>query len=115
MERAPTIDPLVDASAIRAPELRTSVGRAWIVEAASGIPLPLRDAAFGGHCKDFRYYQLLEESLGEQFTYRYFVLQEESSLAWAVQPFFFVEQDMLGGLPQTLRSFANGIRKKWRQ
>ena len=32
---------------------------------------------------------------------------------WAVQPFFFVKQDLLGGLPQALRALVAPIRKLW--
>ena len=72
---------------------RTSAGDAWVVTSASRIPKELRRTALAGRHKDFRYYELLEETLREQFDYRYFVLQDEASGEWALQPFFLVNQD----------------------
>ena len=93
--------------------LRTSVGPAWVVTSADKIPPQLRQTAFATHCRDFRYYEVTELSLPEQFDYRYFILHDEASGDWAVQPLFFVHQDLLAGLPQSLRSLFTGIRKVW--
>ena len=93
--------------------LRTSVGPAWVVASAKDIPPHLREAAFAGRCQDFRYYEVLEASLREQFDYRYFVLHHETTGEWALQPLFFVDQDLLAGLPRGLRSLFGGIRKFW--
>ena len=92
---------------------RTSCGDAWVVTSASKIPAELRRTALAGRSKDFRYYELLEESLRTQFDYRHFVLHDEASGEWAVQPFFFVNQDLLAGLPQAVRSLFAPVRKLW--
>ena len=92
---------------------RTTCGHAWVVSSASRIPSEIRRTALAGRNKDFRYYELLEESLRSQFDYRYFVLHDEASCEWAIQPFFFVNQDLLAGLPQAVRSLAAPIRKLW--
>ncbi len=92
---------------------RTTCGPAWVVASAASIPVELRRTALAGRSKDFRYYELLEESLRTQFDYRYFVLHDEASGEWAVQPFFFVNQDLLAGLPQAIRSLFAPIRKLW--
>ena len=93
--------------------LRTSVGPAWVVSSAARIPEHLRRAAFSTRCKDFRYYEILEASLYEQFDNRYLVLHDEASGEWALQSLFFVNQDLLAGLPQALRTLFTGIRKLW--
>jgi hypothetical protein len=56
-----------------------------VVSSADRIPLHLRRAAFSTRCKDFRYYEVLEASLHEQFHNRYLVLHDEASGEWAVQ------------------------------
>ncbi len=94
-------------------ELKTSRGPAWVVTSVERIPVALREAAFAGRCRDFRYYEVTEAGLPEQFEYRYFVLRDEASSDWAIQPFFFVHQDLLAGLPQSVRSLFTGIRKIW--
>jgi hypothetical protein len=110
----PTVlDRQAEAFGADAISLQTSVGPAWIVASAKNIPADLRDSAFFGQAKDFRYYQLLEDSLREQFSYRYFVLNDEASGAWAIQPLFFVQQDLLAGLPAAFRSLVAPIRKLW--
>ena len=98
------------ADALRFP---TTCGDAWVVTTASSIPEELRHAALAGRNKDFRYYELLEETLREQFDYRYAVLHDEASDEWAIQPLFFVNQDLLGGLPKAVRALFAPIRKVW--
>ena len=92
---------------------RTTGGHAWLVSSAANIPEDLRRTALAGRNKDFRYYQLLEETLNTQFDYRYFILRDEASGEWAVQPLFFVNQDLLGGLPKAVRAVFAPIRKVW--
>ena len=98
------------ASALHFP---TTSGDAWLVPSAANIPEDLRRTALAGRNKDFRYYELLEETLHQQFDYRYFVLHDEASGEWAVQPLFFVNQDLLGGLPKAVRALFAPIRKVW--
>jgi len=93
--------------------LQTSVGPAWVVSTFRSIPANLREAAFTSRCRDFRYYEVTESGLPGQFDYRYFVLHHEASGQWAIQPLFFVHQDLLAGLPQGFRSLFTGIRKAW--
>ena len=92
---------------------RTTCGPAWVVASAARIPAELRRTALAGRSKDFRYYEMLEETLRTQFDPRYFVLHDEASSEWAVQPFFFVNQDLLAGLPPAIRSLFAPIRKLW--
>ena len=111
---APAIEPndaagiAIDPGALR---LETGRGAAWIVDSAGKIPTEIRRAAFATRSKDLRYYEVIERSLGTQFDHRYFILRDQASGAWAVQPFFFVKQDLLAGLPRRLRSLFTGIRR----
>ena len=111
---APVIEPnaveglAIDPGALR---LDTPRGAAWVVDSVEKIPAEIRRAAFAGRSKDLRYYEVIERSLGAQFEHRYFILRDEASGAWAVQPLFFVKQDLLAGLPRKLRSLFTGIRK----
>jgi hypothetical protein len=95
------------------PRLQTSRGSAWVLSSAQSIPPDLRRSAFAERSKDLRYYEVLEETLSEQFDCRYFVLHDEASGEWAVQPFFFVTQDALGGLPAAARALFAPIRRLW--
>jgi hypothetical protein len=93
--------------------LRTAAGPAWVVKSFAAIPAPLREGAFARRGKDFRYQEVLESSLRSQFDFRYFVLHDETSGHWALQPMFFVDQDLLAGLPQGVRALFSGIRRLW--
>lgn len=93
--------------------LRTSVGPAWVVRSVASVPLELRQRAFAARGLDFRYYEIVEESLADQFDHRYLLMQHEATGEWAVQPLFFVQQDLLGGLPQALRTFFGSPRRVW--
>lgn len=93
--------------------LQTSRGPAWVVSSVESIAPELRRAAFRSRCKDFRYYEMQEASVPDQFQYRYFVLRDETTGSWALQPFFFVQQDLLAGLPSGARSLFDGARKLW--
>jgi len=99
------------ADAPNALRLTTPRGPAWVVDSVEKIPAEIRRAAFSTRSKDLRYFEVTERSLGAQFDHRYFVLHDEASGAWAVQPFFFVKQDLLAGLPTRLRSLFTGIRR----
>jgi hypothetical protein len=66
---------------------------------------------FPAHWKDYRYYQTLEETLGAQFTQRYLVLENpHASGLTAIQPFFFVDQDLTVSLPAPLRALLRPLR-----
>ena len=88
-------------------------GKAWVVPSAARIPAELRRTALRGRNKDFRYYELIEDTLGTQFDHRYFVLHDDASGEWAIQPFFFVNQDLLAGLPKAVRALFSPIRNLW--
>jgi hypothetical protein len=94
-------------------EFRTSFGPAWVAESAREIDPELRSRSFPGQCKDFRYYEITEETLPDQFKYRYFVLENEETGERAVQPFFYVDQDLLAGMPGRLQGFIASLRKRW--
>ena len=69
--------------------------------------------AFSTEGKDHRYYEIVEETLYGQFDQKYFVIRNEQTGQVAVQPFFFVDQDLLAGLPASLRHAAARLRKIW--
>jgi hypothetical protein len=65
-------------------------------------------AEFSGHApwtstftdqrKDHRYYEILDDTLRDNFEYRYFAIVDNSGHVRAIQPFFLVDQDILEGL-----------------
>src|SRR6266480_1348479 len=66
--------------------------------------------AFQNRCKDHRYYEIVEETL-EGFEHHYLVVEDSSSHVRAVQPVFFVRQNLVEGVPGKIRSVVEIIRK----
>ena len=48
--------------------------------------------------KDYRYYEILEDTLRDQFEHGYFAIVDSRGRARAIQPFFLVDQDIVEGL-----------------
>src|SRR5207244_6422886 len=67
--------------------------------------------AFRDKHKDHRYYEIVEQTLAQDFEYRYLLLEDESSEVRAIQPVFFVRQNLVEGVPGKIRSVVDLIRK----
>ncbi len=95
------------------PVTETPFGRAAVVSSVEHIDPFLRQRAFEQHCKDFRYYEIAERTLSAQFDHRYFVLENPTTGEVAIQPFFFVDQDLTTGLPAGVRAGLAAVRSRW--
>ena len=88
-------------------------GTARILKLADVRQLDAWQHAFEGRCKDHRYYELIEETLANDFEYRYVVLQDTAGTVRAIQPILFVRQNLVEGVRGTFRKMVDGIRKKF--
>src|SRR6476660_5957713 len=73
-----------------------------------------RDAwrqALQNKCQDHRYYEIVEETLECGFEHYYFFLEDASGSVRAIQPVFFVRQNLVEGVPGKVRSVVDRIRK----
>jgi predicted N-acyltransferase len=61
--------------------------------------------------KDHRYYEIVEETLQCGFEHHYLLIEDNSGNVRAVQPVFFVRQNLVEGVPGRLRSIVDGIRR----
>src|SRR6058998_362375 len=66
---------------------------------------------FQNKCKDHRYYEIVEETLQNDFEHHYLVLEDSSGNVRAIQPVFFVRQNLVEGVPGKIRSVVDTIRK----
>jgi Acetyltransferase (GNAT) domain len=55
-------------------------------------------STFTDQRKDYRYYEILDDTLRDHFEYRYFTIVDSKGHVRAIQPFFLVDQDILEGL-----------------
>lgn len=68
--------------------------------------------AFAGKCKDHRYYEIVEESIEPRFEHHYLALEDQTGKVRAIQPVFFVQQNLVEGIP-ALRAAVTAIRRRF--
>src|SRR2546428_11655062 len=68
---------------------------------------------FGTECKDHRYYDILEQTLDGDFEYHYLLLEDRSGAIRAIQPLFFVRQNLVEGVRGKIRSAVGLFWKKF--
>jgi predicted N-acyltransferase len=69
--------------------------------------------AFHACCKDHRFYEIIEATLANDFEYRYLVLRDLTGKVRGIQPFFFVQQSLVEGIPGGPRRLVDAVRKKF--
>src|SRR4029453_11604474 len=62
-------------------------------------------------CKDHRYYEIAEDTLKGGFEYHYLVLEDDSGTTRAIQPVFFVRQNLVEAVPGKISSIVDRARK----
>jgi predicted N-acyltransferase len=70
-------------------------------------------SAFQAQCKDHRYYEIIEETLDNDFEYQYLLLRDRAGVIRGIQPFFFVRQNLVEGIPGAFRGMVDSIRRLW--
>ena len=74
--------------------------------------LPSWSRAFAGGRKDYRYYELVEDTLTDGFNYGYLVIENGADVR-AIQPYFIVDQDLLGGISGFGKRCFDAGRRVW--
>ena len=67
--------------------------------------------AFANQRKDWRYYQIVEDTILQGFDYRYFILEDEAGQTRSIQPFFMLDQDLLQGSGPLARKVVGKVRQ----
>ncbi len=86
-------------------------GKAEVYTSAAQVALHLWEQAFGQHAKDHRYYGLLEHTLTDGFCYHYLLLRDLDGRPCALQPFAFMEQDLVAGMSRPVRQTIASLRR----
>ena len=86
-------------------------GIAKIVTRAELRDLPAWQSALGGKCKDHRYYELIEDTLANDFEYRYVVIADAGGKVRGIQSVFFVRQNLIEGMRGLFRKIVDLVRK----
>ncbi len=66
--------------------------------------------AFETKAKDSRFYEIVEETLNCSFEHHYLILEDESGETRAIQPVFFVQQNLVEGIP-ALQPVVEAVRR----
>src|SRR5665213_2345397 len=69
--------------------------------------------AFGSEAKDRRYYELVEDTIHEEFDFRYFIVRNLKGEICAIQPFFSLDLDLLIGAKPRIERLTGVIRRLW--
>lgn len=69
--------------------------------------------AFHGQAKDHRYHEIIADTLGADFDCRVLAVCGRGDEPVALQPCFFVEQDLVATAPAFLRFLTAGLRRVW--
>jgi predicted N-acyltransferase len=67
--------------------------------------------AFESRCKDHRFYEIVEETLANDFEHRYWLLEDSEGKVRAIQPVFFVRQNLVEGVPGKVRAVIESVRR----
>src|SRR5258707_6380008 len=70
-------------------------------------------SAFHDCCKDHRFYEIIEKTLANDFEYQYLILRDLTGKMRGIQPFFFVQQNLVEGIPAGPRRLVDSIPKKF--
>lgn len=83
-------------------------GAVTVATRAELTSFPGWQRAFAHGRKDWRYYEIVEDTLQQDFEFRYLVLRDD-----AIQPFFVLDQDLTAGAGKVLQSIVHGVRRAW--
>jgi predicted N-acyltransferase len=68
--------------------------------------------AFAGKCKDHRFYEIVADTLDPKFEHHYLLLEDRDGKARGIQPVFFVQQNLVEGIPG-LRAAVETVRRRF--
>jgi len=112
LTEALSVAPDAPEPAVAAP-IRTSFGTVEVVRSARSICPEIWKSTFAGQARDSRYYEVVEETLPEKFDYRYLILRNSETGQTAVQPFFFIAQDLTDGLPGKIQEAVARVQRRF--
>src|SRR6476659_4760409 len=86
-----------------------------VVRVLSRADLPRSKAlprACDGKSKDHRFYEIVADTLGSNFEHHYLLLEDRDGTVRGIQPVFFVQQNLVEGIP-ALRPAVEQIRRRF--
>jgi hypothetical protein len=93
--------------------IRIPNGLAKVVTLAELENCPAWREAFRDKCKDHRFYELIGETLTDNFDYFFMLLQDSEQRVRAIQPLFFVRQNLTEAIGGPIRVGIDRIQRKF--
>jgi hypothetical protein len=90
---------------------KTSFGTAAVADCIPPQEYETWVGGFGDYPLDHRYYEIIHESLRDQFAHYYLFLKDANGMTRAIQPFFIVSQDLTIGTPAFIRNALAQARR----
>jgi hypothetical protein len=97
----------------RVAEIQLSGGRALVFERARDVPMEFWARGFSDTPKDFHYYELIEQTMGLAFEYRYLAVFDWTNRPVALQPLVLTTQDLAVSASKTIVRFVAKLRTIW--
>jgi predicted N-acyltransferase len=91
--------------------IRLSQGAVKVVTRAELRNCDTWARALQNKCKDHRYYEIVEETLQCGFEHHYLLIEDDAGEVRAIQPVFFLRQNLVEGVRGKVRSIVGTIRK----
>ena len=91
--------------------LQTSFGTAAVADYIPPQEYETWVAGFQNYPLDHRYYEIIHESLKDQFVHYYLFLKDANGMTRAIQPFLIVSQDLATGTPAFIRNALAQARR----
>jgi hypothetical protein len=97
----------------RVADIQLLGGRAFAFEHARDVPMEFWARGFSDTPKDFQYYELIEQTMGWAFEYRYLAVFDETERPIALQPLVLTIQDLAVSANETLLRVIAKLRTLW--
>jgi hypothetical protein len=97
----------------RVAEIQLSGGRALVFERARDVPMEFWARGFSETPKDFQYYELIEQTMGSAFEYRYLAVFDRTNQPVALQPLVLTTQDLTVSASEAIVRFVAKLRMLW--
>ncbi len=90
--------------------IETTFGSAVVADSVPSEDYNVWVAGLDQSPLDHRYYEIVHESLKDQFAHYYLLLKDDTGRTRAIQPFLIVSQDLATGMPPVVRGLLARIR-----
>jgi hypothetical protein len=97
----------------RVAEIQLSGSRALVFEHARDVPMEFWTRGFSDTPKDFQYYELIEQTMGSAFEYRYLAVFDRINRPVALQPLVLTTQDLAVSASEAIVRFVAKLRTIW--